>query len=92
MEKHEFWAKMDRLGVSRAEFAAGMGMNISSVYNWNDVPQYAIYILNFLEDCLGEGNIIIGREEWEGLVATQERWFGAKEMARTMMEGINGRR
>jgi len=82
---------VDRLGISRVEFAEGMEMEVTSLYNWNEVPQYAMYIVRFLEGFIGDGNVIIPKDDWEGLVATQERWLGAKEMARTMMEGINER-
>lgn len=91
LNKQKFWARMDAVGVSRAEFAADMKMNVSSVYNWNEVPQYAEYILNYLERFAGKDCIAIPRSDWEGLIATQERWFGAKEMAGEMLERLNGR-
>ncbi len=78
MNKREFWVKMDKIGISKAEFAAGMGVNISSLYNWNKVPQYAIYIMRFLE-AAGD-RVLISREDWEGLVATQQRWLGLMEL------------
>ncbi len=91
LSKQVFWGRMDVVGISKAEFAEGMGVDIRSLYNWNAVPQYAVFILRYMERLVGADNVIISRGDWDGLVATQERWLGTKELAKEFMERINDR-
>lgn len=50
MDRVELTFRLRQLGLKKPAFAKLLGMSESTVYQWGDVPQYAVALLEALED------------------------------------------
>lgn len=50
VDRVELTYRLRRLGMKKPAFAKLLGMSGSTVYQWGEVPQYAVALLEALED------------------------------------------
>lgn len=50
MDRVELTFRLRRLGMRKPAFAKLLGMNEATVYQWGEVPQYAVALLEALEE------------------------------------------
>jgi len=65
LTKKQYWAKMKRYGYTKEMLSEMTGSQISSFYNWEKVPVYAMVVLSMLEK-IGD-DVLVERSEYERL-------------------------
>lgn len=67
MDRVELTFRLRQLGMKKPAFAARLGMASDTVYQWDQVPQYAVAVVELLE----ERNVLMEKlREALGSIAT----------------------